>query len=104
MPFTDRKPEFEENMPMVKIGNWAVPAEMESQSLMFRATYFLQCPSYFVAAGITNILRGKNTWESRVGPLSIGAYVFIGTMLLSFVQWYVVGIISSRLITKCQGR
>ena len=67
---------------------------------MFKATYRLHAPSYRLAEGITNIVRGNNTWENRIGPLSIGAYVFLGTMLLSFVQWYMIAILFGWLVKK----
>jgi len=90
VPFKDRKPDFEKIMPAYKFGNWAVPPELESDSLPFRIVLSAYRPSFGVTSGLTNWINSNSgrTWETRLGNLSIGAWVLIGTMLLSFVQWY----------------
>ena len=98
VPFTDRLPDFEEILPSFKIGTWAVPAEMESRSIFFRTVFTVYFPSYGPIAGMTNWIRDNRSWDDRIGPISIGSYVLIGTMILSFIQWYIVAILIRQTI------
>jgi hypothetical protein len=104
VPFADREPHFEEELPAFKFGHWAVPIEMELSSSYFKTIFTIYFPSYRSAAGVTNLLATKKTWEDRIGPLSIGAYVLIGTMLLSYIQWYIIAIILRRVVVLIQRR
>jgi hypothetical protein len=97
--FKDRKPYFEEIAPVFKFGDWAIPAELETDSLPFKILLSAYRPSFGVAAGVTNWIQSESnrTWEDRVGPLSVGAWVLTGTMLLSFIQWYVIVLLIFRV-------
>jgi hypothetical protein len=100
VPFTDHPPEFEEELPAFKFGRWAMPVEMESQSVLLKTIYTVYFPSYRPLAGVTNWITTEKTWVDRIGPLSIGSYVLVGTMLLSFIQWYVVAILLWRMVAS----
>lgn len=98
VPFADRKPDFEEELPAFKFGAWAIPVEMENGNLL-KAMRFLQLPSYWTSVYAINYINQDGTWEYRVAALSIGAYVLIATMFLSMAQWYAMGILLSKAIT-----
>lgn len=91
VPFIDRKPEFEEQLPLFKFGRWAVPVAMTEKSPLFRMVYSVHLPSYRLSIGLMERMNPEKTWGTRLGALSIGAYVLISTMILSFLQWYLVG-------------
>jgi hypothetical protein len=99
VPFKDRQPYFEEITPTFKFGDWAVPAELETDSLPFTILLSAYRPSFGVAASVTNWIQSESnrTWDDRVGPLSVGALVLISTMLLSFLQWYVIMLLIFRV-------
>lgn len=92
VPFKDQKPYFEEITPTFKFGDWAVPAELETDSLPFKILVSAYRPSFGMAASATNWIQSESnrTWDDRIGLLSVGAWALIGTMLLSFIQWYVI--------------
>lgn len=98
VPFTDRIPYFEEELPVYKIGHWAVPVEREKTSVSFKVMRSLYFPSYRVAAIVAESINPQKSWEYRIGTLSVGAYILIGAMLLSFIQAYVIAFLLSRSI------
>lgn len=98
VPFVDRRADFEEEMPAFKFGAWAVPVEMEYYSFSFRTIYTVYSPSYWTMVGLANGVLTNKTWEDRFGPISIGGYVLIGTMIISFIQWYIFAVLFCRLI------
>jgi hypothetical protein len=55
VPFKDRKPYFEEITPTFKFGDWAVPAELETDSLPFRVLLSAYRPSFGVAASVDQL-------------------------------------------------
>ncbi|MCL4782826.1 MAG: hypothetical protein KJZ70_07320 [Bryobacterales bacterium] len=87
--YTDRTPKFEETLPVYKFGGQALPLEAERSSMSFSAMLLVQRPAFFMVGQIANAMT-SGSWEQRIGGLSIGAFVLIGTTLLSFVQWAAV--------------
>ena len=98
MSFEDRIANFEEELPVYKIGQWAVPVEREKSSILFKVMRSLYFPSYRTAAIVAESIKPEKSWEYRVGPLSMGTYILIGTMLLSFIQAYILAILFLRSV------
>lgn len=97
MLYTDRPPKFEESVPIYKFGTRALPSEEEGGLSSFRLMLFCQRPSFFIVAQTVNRL-AHIPWDHRVGSFSIGAYVLVSTMLLSFAQWGLVAILFGRIL------
>ena len=86
MEYTDRTPKFEETVPVYKFGAHALPPEAERSLLSFGSMLLVQRPAFFTAGQVANAFT-SGSWDKRIGGLSIGAFILIGTTLLSFVQW-----------------
>jgi hypothetical protein len=95
-PYIDHAPSFEEVVPVYRFWTRAFPEELERDSLSLRLIHVIQQPSYFVVARTTNLF--GRSWEQRRGPLSIGAWVLVITMFVSFIQWPVAGWLISRIL------
>lgn len=89
--YEDRPVEFEEVVPVFKFGARVLPPLVERESLSFQSMHLLQRPSFFVASKAANHLTSRS-WDQRIGPVSVGAYVLIATTLLSFFQWAAVSL------------
>lgn len=87
--YTDRAPKFEEVVPVYKFGARALPPEAEGSLTSFRAMLVFEWPAFFTVGQLANALT-SDSWDQRIGGLSIGALILIGTTLLSFAQWAAV--------------
>gem|GEM_PF-5119708 len=75
-----------EVVPMYKFGGRAIPFSSEHRMISLRRMHVLQQPTHFVLVKVVNGWSGR-TWDERWASLSIGSWVLITTMILSFFQW-----------------
>ena len=100
--YTDRAPKFEEVLPVYKFGTWALPPEAERNLMSSGSMFLVQRPAFLAAGQVANLTGGS--WEQRVGGgLSIGAWVLIGTMLLSFAQWAAIVLLGAWALGALKG-
>jgi len=85
-PWTDREPEFEEIVPVYKFGRQAILASSDHKMLSLQIMRTVQQPTYFIVVKVANYI-SNGSWDKRLGSLSIGSFVIIATMVLSFLQW-----------------
>lgn len=97
-PYADRPPNFEEVVPVYRFGSKALPSEAERELTSFRSMLWAQGPSFFLIGQATSAFSDR-AWDRRIGWLSLGAYVLLGTMLVSFAQWWLVAMAVSRVLT-----
>ena len=101
-PYTDHPAKFEEVVPVYKFGAKALPSAEEQDLGSFRLMLLCQRPSFYIAAQTANRLSGGG-WDERLGPLSIGVYVLLCTMLVSFAQWGLVALLIDRMLVWTGG-
>ena len=101
--YSDRTAKFEETVPVYKFGTQALPPEAERNLTSFGSMLLVQRPAFLVVGRIaTAVVSGS--WEQRVGGgLSIGAYVLIGTMLVSFAQWAAIALLGAWALGALRG-
>ncbi len=97
-PYADREPHFEEIVPMYKFGGQAVPFTSEHAMPSLRTMRVIQQPTHIAIVGITNGLTRESTWDQRWGSISIGSWVLIGTMMVSFLQWGLIAFLGARFL------
>jgi hypothetical protein len=100
--YTDRTPQFEEVLPVYKFRSRALPPEAERTLMSFGSMLLVQRPAFLVAGQVATFT--SRSWEQRVGGgLSVGAYVLIGTMILSFVQWAAILLLGKWALAALKG-
>jgi hypothetical protein len=87
----NRPPIYEEIVPVYKFGDQAIPSKADHAMISLETMRTIQQPVYFFVTKManTNAISG-GSWDERRGALSIGAWVLIATMLLSFLQWGII--------------
>jgi hypothetical protein len=96
-PFTERPPAFEEIVPVYIFGNQAIPAISDHKMISLKTMRAIHQPIYFAVTKVANHISG-GSWDQRWGSLSIGSFVLIVTMLLSFLQWGILAWAGASLI------
>jgi hypothetical protein len=98
-PFTDRVQAFEEIMPVYKFGSYAIPAKADHEMITLKTMRVIHQPAYFAVVRVANRV-SDGSWDQRWGSLSIGSFVLIATMLLSFLQWGIVAWLAWNMIQR----
>ena len=91
VPYREHPPAFEEVLPVFVFGGKALPPEqMRAPSLWLMQR--VQMPSFLAVRPVVHKLNQKpSTWEKTFWGISPWGYLLIAVMLLSFLQWYLVG-------------
>jgi hypothetical protein len=96
-PYTDKPPTFEEIVPVYKFGNLAIPSISDHKMISLEIMRKIHQPVYYFVVKTTNLV-SNGQWDRRYGSISIGSYVLIATMLLSFVQWGIIAWLIGRTL------
>jgi hypothetical protein len=56
-----------------------------------RVTFWIEFPSFFVVTLFANVFLASVSGDQIVTGISIGGYELLAIMLLSFLQWYLIG-------------
>ena len=105
VPYVDPSLLYGVQVSVFSFGDRAVPPESEFIVLFPFAVVF-HAPSYFPLLALSNLLSTHYglTWNHRIGSLSVGTYVLLCTMILSFLQWYLLTMLANRLVGVARGR
>jgi len=96
-PYKPHTPMFEEQSPLYTYYGRALPAEQYMTPLM-RTTRFIQWPSFFVARPFFWYFDRHGIDGERVyGGISITGYYLLIVCALTFLQWYLVGLLADYL-------
>lgn len=96
-PFVDRRARFEEVVPVYKFDGLAIPTASDHAMLSLKAMRVIQQPTYMAVVRIANRLSG-GSWDMRWGSLSVGSWVLVATMLISYFQWGLTGWLIARFL------
>jgi hypothetical protein len=100
-PYTNRPARFEESLPVYVLGARGLPSAMEQKLASMQAMVALQRPSFFV---VSQIARAAGMpWDHIRGWLSVGALVLVGTTVVSFLQWGLVGLVIGMVLSRLKG-
>lgn len=92
-PYKPHRFEFEEVAPPYIIWGHAFPFG-EYMSPLMRITRTLQAPSFYAAIPLNLYFSRRGITDDRLyGGISTGAYYLLSGCLLSFVQWWLVGLL-----------
>jgi len=92
-PYEQHLKVFEEESPPYIFWSRAFPFEQYMSPLM-RATRFAQWPSFYAATPFNLYFSHRETVVDHLyWGVSIGGYYLLLVCLLSFLQWYVVGLL-----------
>lgn len=69
----------------------------------FKVTFYTELPSFVVAVLIERAFDSQLISHRFVEGISIGGWSLVGTVLLSFFQWYLIGWIVQKLWHRCFG-
>ncbi len=84
---------FEEQSPPYILWSRAFPFDQYTSPMM-RATRYLQWPSFYAATPINLYFSRRDIVVDHLyWGVSVGGYYLIGVCLLSFLQWYLVGLL-----------
>ena len=63
----------------------------------FRIVFYVEFPSFIVAVLIERVFDPQLTSHRFLAGISVGGWSLVETMLLSFIQWYLIGCIAQKL-------
>ena len=89
-PYEPHAPKFEEQLPIYQFGGRALPTSEEPRCWSLWFARIAQSPALFAGAAGFNAVLGTEGWDFRMGVLSLGSWILSVTMLLSFLQWFVI--------------
>jgi hypothetical protein len=94
-PYSPHKPIFEERAPdVIYFGRAFSYLENEKPILLVRTAQFVQSPSFYAASPLNWFFSGRGiTVDREYWGISVGGYYLILVCLLSFLQWYLVGLL-----------
>lgn len=91
VPYEEHSPSFEETIPVFVFWGKALPVE-QMHTASFRMMERVQMPAFLVVRPIVCILNQQpSVWGKTFGGLSPWSYLLVLVLLLSFLQWYLVG-------------
>lgn len=94
-----RQPKFEEVLPTFVFYGRALPSDQERRLTSLRLAKVLHAPSFWVARPYVWITTSKGIlWDKVYWGVSPGGYLLLIVMVLSFGQWFLVGLGVRRLL------
>lgn len=98
MPYQVRQPKFEEVLPTFVFYGRALPTDQEGRLTSLRLARVLHAPSFWAAQLYVWITVKKGIlWDKVYWGVSPGGYFLLTVMVLSFGQWFLVGLAVRRL-------
>jgi hypothetical protein len=94
-PYKPHQPFFEERSPeLIYFGRALSYLENERLTPFMRVTFTVQKPSFYAASPLNFYFSRKGIVVDQLyGGISAGGYYLLLVCLLSFMQWYIVGLI-----------
>jgi len=93
-PYKPHRPSFEEELPGYSYFGRALPIENEYMGPFLRTSRFVQGPSFYAGRPYFWYFNSHGITVDRLyGGVSVGGYYLLVVCLLSFLQWYLVGLL-----------
>jgi hypothetical protein len=101
-PYVEHRPVWEERKPNVVVFHHALSPERESEFLPFTAVVVANLPSFAVLRypAVWAVNHQPELWDRLFVGTSVHGYMLIGTMVLSFFQWYWVTKLVATLVER----
>jgi hypothetical protein len=99
VPYEPRQPKFEEVLPTFVFYGKALPTDQERRLSSLRLAKVIHAPSFWAAQPYVwiTVKRGM-LWDKVYWGVSPGGYFLLIAMGVSFVQWFLVGLVVRRLL------
>ena len=92
-PYEPHKPVFEEEFPALTYFGRALPVQQQYMGGLMRTTQFVQRPSFYAARPFFWYFNSHGIVVDHLyWGISVGGYYLLLVCLLSFLQWYLVGL------------
>lgn len=92
-PYKPRPPVLDEPVPHFVFWGKALPWQKEMLVRSLQLAQWIQAPSFFVARPYVWVVnKNPQLWDEIFLGVSPGGYLLLIVMVLSFGQWYLVGI------------
>jgi hypothetical protein len=90
--------------PLYVIANRAVSPYQEHQGVDFVSFRILQAPAIWIVRPVVWALnKHPDLWETSFWGTSPGGYLLIAQVVLSFAQWYLIGVLCARVANRFRG-
>jgi hypothetical protein len=92
--YEPHRPTFEEDSPnIIYFGRSLSYLVNDQMRPAIRALRIVQCPSFYAASPINYYFSSRNVTIAQLyGGISVGGYYILAVFLLSFAQWFFIGV------------